>query len=683
MSEPKKEELDLMSSYLADKNINRAMSLADKLLRQHPNNFDCLKCLGICRFHSGDRQGAIKALERAIEQNYQDAHCHYILGVTRNTIDQNADAIKSYQRALEIEPEMVDALNNLGATLKLQGSINEAVSVLEKATTLDHRNARVFDNLGSAYLSKGDLKKATESFYTALNIQANLASAHSGLGCALSLSKKFTDALFHLEKATQLDAKNPVFQNNLGLTLMAIGQSGRAVKKFKSAIARDQKNIEFSLNLAMALHDNGEFDAAEKVLRKCKKREPNNYLCYLQYGVLSRQWGNIHESKAYLETATKLNPFSASSFNSLGLTLQELGELEGAEQSFATAVKLDPYLAEAHRHLSLLLTYDNATEHLYEMKNILFDGSLNEEGKCHVHFALGKANEDLGDYAEAYNHFLQGNRLKKTLTDYELSSDEMVFTELKRTYPEIPVIDEDISVSKIQCIPIFIVGMPRSGTTLVEQIISSHSQVVGAGELDLIREHGHELAVGKSAGTEKNMQIFYKNVAHKFRELSKGKKFISEKTPANFKYLGLITKSFPNAKIVYVSRDPLAICWSNYKNYFVTKGLDYTYSLTDIAGYYQLHANLMKFWTEKFKERIVFLNYDKLVESPVNRISELLRKLDLEAEQQCFFPHQNKRAVSTASNIQIRKPIYQQSSQSWIKFRDFLPSEFLKCNLRR
>jgi hypothetical protein len=224
--------------------------------------------------------------------------------------------------------------------------------------------------------------------------------------------------------------------------------------------------------------------------------------------------------------------------------------------------------------------------------------------------------------------------------------------------------------------PIFIVGMPRSGTSLVEQIVSSHSQVTGAGELNFAAQFGAAIATDFTEANNESLLDFRHNYFNKLQNVSNGNLIVTDKMPQNFRYLGLLAAAFPEAKIVHVKRNPAAVCWANYKQYFVRGGLDYCYELDDIISYYRLYENLMDFWTNTLSKRIYNLDYELLTVNQESETRQLIEYLGLDWDENCLSPQNNTRSVATASNLQVRQKVYQGSSEQWKKYEPFLNGAF-------
>jgi len=304
------------------------------------------------------------------------------------------------------------------------------------------------------------------------------------------------------------------------------------------------------------------------------------------------------------------------------------------------------------------------------------DENISEEQRCHINFGLAKACEDLGDFEQAFVHYSEGNVLRKKLLNYDISQDVELFKQIKSNYSQI--VKNSLEPDKLSknVMPIFIFGMPRSGTTLVEQIISSHSQVTGAGELTFASQFGAAIAQGLSDSNIDSLLNFREKYLIKLQDVGNGNLIVTDKMPQNFLYMGLLAAAFPEAKIVHVKRNPAAVCWANYKQYFEDRGLGYCYELDDIISYYRLYANLMEFWEMKLPNRTYNLDYELLTTNQDDETKKLIQHLGLNWENKCLSPQNNRRSVATASNMQVRQKVYQGSSQKWRKFEPFIGGAF-------
>ena len=218
--------------------------------------------------------------------------------------------------------------------------------------------------------------------------------------------------------------------------------------------------------------------------------------------------------------------------------------------------------------------------------------------------------------------------------------------------------------------------MPRSGTTLVEQIISSHSKVNGAGELNYVEQYVSKLSLNLTSSTTLALSDFRKKYLFELSKVSNGKSIVTDKMPQNFLFIPLICAALPEAKIVHVQRDAAATCWSNYKQYFTSKILGYCYDLTDVVEYYNLYKDLMSIWQSEYSDRIYNLNYETLTTDQENQSRKLIKYLELNWEKACLSPEKNKRSIRTASQLQVRKKVYKGSSNAWYKYKPYLRGAF-------
>lgn len=214
--------------------------------------------------------------------------------------------------------------------------------------------------------------------------------------------------------------------------------------------------------------------------------------------------------------------------------------------------------------------------------------------------------------------------------------------------------------------------MPRSGTTLIEQIISSHSEVHGAGELQFLERFGGDICGGEREINSENLHAARSAYLIELEKVSENKRFVTDKMPRNFLQIGLIVKALPEAKIIHVKRDPAATCWSNFKHYFPAKELDYSYDIDSTIAYYKLYENLMDFWNKQDGNKIYCIDYDRLTIDQENQTRKLVEYLELNWEDACLSPHENMRNIRTSSQQQVRKKIYKGSSQAWRKYEKFL-----------
>ena len=284
--------------------------------------------------------------------------------------------------------------------------------------------------------------------------------------------------------------------------------------------------------------------------------------------------------------------------------------------------------------------------------------------------------EDIGDLNQAFYHLSKGNALRKKLLNYSIKKDKSLFNGLKKTQPILLKSSLEIKKGSGGLSPVFIIGMPRSGTTLIEQIISSHSEVTGAGELNYVDQYGGKLAINSTSVDTAAVSDFRKKYLFELSKVSNDESIVTDKMPHNFRFIPLICAAFPEAKIIHVQRDAAATCWSNYKQYFVSHNLGYCYDLKDVVEYYNLYKDLMRLWQSEYSGRIYNINYESLTTDQENQTRELIKYLELNWEEVCLSPEKNKRSVRTNSQQQVRHKVYKGSSNAWYKYEPYLNGAF-------
>ena len=500
--------------------------------------------------------------------------------------------------------------------------------------------------------------------------------AWKALAVVLKLTGRISESLVAIQKSVLLEPQDAESHYNLGNTLKALARLNDAEVSYKKAIALNPNYADANNNLGITLKEMGRLDEAEINLRQAIELKPDLAEAHNNLGNTLKQLGRLDEAETNYRKAIALKPDFAEGHNDLGTMLQEQGRLDEAETSYRKAITLKPDFAEAHRHLTLLKKFDAQDKQYSKMQELYLDKNISEEQRCNINFGLAKACEDLGDLEKAFHHYREGNVLRKKLLNYNINQDIELFRQIKFTYPRIEQnsLTPDNLTKKL--IPIFIVGMPRSGTTIVEQIISSHSKVTGAGELNFVAQFGSLIARGLSDSNTDSLINFRERYLFKLQSVSNGNLIVTDKMPQNFCYIGFLAAVFPEAKIVHVKRNPAAVCWANYKQYFASKNIGYCYSIDDVINYYKLYESLMVFWTNTLSKRIYNLDYEQLTVNQESETRQLIDYLDLDWDEKCLSPQNNKRHIATASNVQVRKKVYRGSSEQWKKYQPFLNGAF-------
>ena len=363
-------------------------------------------------------------------------------------------------------------------------------------------------------------------------------------------------------------------------------------------------------------------------------------------------------------------------YSLVGNAYLDIGKIDEALANYKKAIEIDLNFAEAYHNLSKVVKFSSCSSYIDRMCEVYKSGKLMDRDKYHICFALGKAYGDIGEYEEAFSYLREGNALRKSLLNYDISDDQVLFNQIKDNFEKTKKFPSISSNKKITVTPIFILGMPRSGTTLVEQILSSHSNVTGAGELAQLARYGSKLATEASPIENASILNFREKYLSELSKLSNGKSIVTDKMPHNFRFIPLICAAFPEAKIVHVQRNAAATCWSNYKQHFASKNLGYCHDLNDIVEYYNLYTDIMKLWESHYSYQIYNLNYESLTTDPENQARKLIKYLGLRWQDACLSPHTNKRTIRTASQQQVRQKIYKGSSEAWRKYEPYLNGAF-------
>ena len=476
-------------------------------------------------------------------------------------------------------------------------------------------------------------------------------------------------ALFESSQLLERFPNSVVLYNIAGASNAGLMQFDAAINNYKKALKINPDYPDAYNNMGNALKDKGDLEAAIESYKQALKIKPDYAQAYNNMGIALKGKGDLEAAIESYKQALKIKPNYAEVYNNMGIALKDKGDLEAAIESYKQALKIKLDYAEVYRSLSNMHRYKEHDEYFLKMQSLCQSSSVTDEQRCHLNFALSKASEDLNEISQSFNYLKIGNELRKKILSYDIKQDIERFSQLKKSYPSI-ALQSVVESSDLK--PIFILGMPRSGTTLVEQIVSSHSEVTGAGELSYVSKFGGPTARGAIKPNTKRILEFRQRYVEALKKRSDGRSIVTDKMPQNFLYVGLIFAAFPDAKVIHVNRDPAATCWSNYKHYFIDKELGYCYDLDDTVTYFGLYTDLMQFWLGHYGDRIYNLNYDNLTINQDDETRKLIEYLELEWENDCLSPQHNKRSVRTVSQQQVRQKVYQGSSQQWRKFEPYL-----------
>ena len=509
-----------------------------------------------------------------------------------------------------------------------EGNISEAVRSYEYCISKGLNDYRIFTNYGLLLRELGKLKEAEKFLRKAIEIKPDLASTYSNLSSLLRTVGKLEEAEKFLRKAIEIDPDFAMAYSNLGNTL----------------------------------NDLGKLEEAEKFLRKAIEINPKLEIAYFNLGNILKDLGKIEEAELFFRKAIKLNPNFSLAYLNLGNALMDLGKLEEAEKFLRKAIKLNPNFARAYYSLS---TLKNSTENIPSYKYLFSEDILNkknQEEKIDIFFARANILHIQKKYLESSKLLQKANNLKLKLKPY---NPEYLINKSKNLLIESnkQLINSDKNGNNHE--NIFIIGMPRSGTTLVESIISTNKNVTALGETNILEESFLE---SKNVSNKNNLaEIYTKNIKRFNSQFS----ITTNKWLYNYLYAGIIANQLPNSKIIYCFRNPLDNILSIYRAHF-GRGNEYSSSLKDCANVFLNHEEIIDIYIKQYPSKIYKLNYDKLVTNPNQQIKLLVNWLGWDWENTYLKPHKNPRSVSTASKVQIRSPINAKSIGGWRNYKNIL-----------
>lgn len=458
---------------------------------------------------------------------------------------------------------------------------------------------------------------------------------------------------------------------------------------FRRLIVIDPGHAEAHAMIGHILGQRGEYEAAATAYRTAIGLGPHNADIFFHLGFALQEGGNFVQSIEAYEKAVGLEPRHHQAWLNLGAMRQVLGDMKDARAAFRQAIEMKPDFAEAHRLLANIKTFKKEDGDIAAMRALLADPATPEAQAVHLRFALAKAYEDLRDYDTSFAHLAAGNRLKRAMVNFDIRDHEAHGEKIIAAFGEEQVKrfqgqEQGQGDPSEQCI--FIVGMPRSGTTLVEQILASHSRIFGAGELydleRIIQDFGREEHPGAAfpdylealeGGELGRMGETYSSMQAARAELAgagAGDLWIN-KSPANFLYVGFIHAILPNAKVIHCRREPMDVGLSCYKKLF-RGGVSFSYDFDDIARYYKVHDRLMDHWARVLPGFVLDVDYEAVVSGLEGQARRMLDFCGLGWEDACRDFHKSRRPVQTASNVQVRRPLYGSAVGCWKHFEAHL-----------
>jgi tetratricopeptide (TPR) repeat protein len=497
---------------------------------------------------------------------------------------------------------------------------------------------------------------------------AALGSREPARACALA------------EQATRLLPDHAAAQHLAGRALLELNQLGRALDHLRQAASLDSRNAEYLAHLARALARAKRLGEALQVANIAAARPPADAETPLLLGMVYMDC-NVHErANAAFRRAVAMAPQHALGHFNLAVTLTFTGHIDEAEAAFDTCLALQPDFWAAYGLRSRLRRQTSARNHVAQLQALLHEHAANDAAQMHLHSALGKECEDQGDFAGAFAHFTRGKAVRSRQRRHDSAEDRALVDAMIRAFPEPRPQASGYGSEE----PIFIVGMPRSGTTLVERIISSHPQVHSAGELLNFPWAVKRLSDAGQAPTLSpavidgargiDLELLGLRYIDGTRPQTANQPRFIDKLPHNFLYAGFIAHALPRAKIICLRRNPMDTCLSNFRELFQEHSAfhGYTFDLLDIGRFYIQFERMMAHWRRVLPGRILEIGYETLVAEQESSTRRLLDFCELPWHEACLHFERNPSAVATASTVQAREPIHRNAVRRWEKYGELL-----------
>jgi len=530
-------------------------------------------------------------------------------------------------------------------------------------------------------LHQGGRRQEAEGLYRqVLGQQPNHAAALHFLGLLLHQTGRSEEGLDLIEQSVTLQPENADFLNNMGTVMRDLGRVAAAIDFFRGAVDIRPDQLAARDNLGSSLRQIGQLDAAEEIYRGTIGRNPFHVRARIGLAETMQEAGRLDEAIALFREALSIRPKDAELLYGLGVAMMEKGKLDEATDLARQALAIAPNMATAW----LLLTQvKRQTERDKELSGMEAEHAKAPQGslaRMQLSFGLGKVNDDLKDYGRAFDYFAEGNAIRRRGIDYDPVRTRGEFEAMKAVFDK-AFFDRHKPSDISDDTPIFVVGMPRSGTTLVEQIIASHPQVFGAGELGILKT-----AVGKQfpmsmpggfpAGIADMPDGAFAEAGQAYLDMLHtrypGLRHVTDKMPGNFLLIGFLHMMLPKAKIIHCARDAAATCLSIFKVHFRGDSHRYGYDLGELADFHNLYTDIMAHWHKVLPGAVHDVRYEDFVADQEGQTRALMAYLGLPWDDKVLSFHETDRPVRTASAAQVRQPMYQGSVDLWKRYGDRL-----------
>lgn len=654
-----------------DHKLEQAQSILNSILEAYPHHAHALHLSGVIAYQTGNIAAGIEFIQQAITHNSAVALFHSNLGEMHRQLKNIPLSIQQGQRAVALDPHSATTLSNLGIAYYDAQLYDRAEECHRRALAINPNISCSLNNMGSIYKAYGKIQQAIVFYQAAIVASPHFTEPLNNLGTVFLEQQEFKQAWNYFNRARILAPTSADTHCNLGLALLGLNQRRDAFLYFKQALQYKPDYAESYYGIAKIYLLEHNLSAAENAIHKAISLKPQRVECYQLLADIDHEQGKHEQALQHLDHALSLEPTHGSLHLSKGSILMELGELSRAEKQFLKAAEYPSIDTQLLAQYSLVQLHKIQPEHsslqaLLSMAHHLQDISSSKQ--AYLYFALGKCYDDMGEWSKAFIYFTQGCHLKRKRINYD-SKEQVEFTQkLMQSFTQ-ETIDYLRAFANPSALPLFIVGMPRSGSTLIEQILASHPDVYGAGELtylnDLIQPYYPDRMLQLS---EDRLRAIADNYLSALQNKSPDALRITDKMPHNFIAIGLIHALLPHAKIIHIKRNPLDTCLSCYTKLF-SEGHLYSYDLTELGHYYLCYERIMAHWRSILPaDAYLEIQYEDMIQDLETETKRLLDYCELPWDPACLDFYHSQRQVRTASFMQVRKPLYSSSVNKWRHF---------------
>ena len=656
------------------KRFDDALKSYDRAIALRPNLVEALYNRGNTFRALGRHENALESYDRALKVRPDYVEVHVNRGLALHELKRFEEALASYGYALAIRPNYAELHNNRGLTLHAQGRFNEALASYDKALMVPNF-AEAHSNRGLTLHALNRFEEALASFDRALQARPDYVEALTNRGLSLHKLGRLDEALESHEQALFVQPLYAPALLNRGLTLQELRRPREALYSYDRALDALPDYAEAHNNRGIALHDLHRLEEALSAYDRALSLRSNYAAALSNRGNTLRELQRFEEALGSYNRALILDPTEAKTYNNLGVALKLLGKLSEAGQAFERAIDLDPHEVKFRCDLASIRRIKVKDANFLAMEQMAKDDvKMSADNKIELRFALAKAYEDIGQPLAAFAQWSEGNALKRQHVSYDEAATLGLFKRIRGIFtPEI--IQAKSGAGNASKLPVLIIGMMRSGSTLIEQILASHPQVFGGGELRYFNTavSGIRTTSFDRMGfpevilnmTGQDLCDLGTRYVSEIGRLAPAATNITDKMPENFLLAGLIYLALPNAPIIHTIRDPVDTCLSCFSKLFA-EGQNHTYDLAELGRYYRHYQALMAHWKRVLpRDRILDVHYEDVVADLEGQARRIITYCGLDWDPRCIAFYQTERPVLTASTAQVRQPIYSTAVGRW------------------